>query len=464
MAESYVSQGLTLAAHLMSLEQAWATLDRVPSGPLEPRALELVPIESSDIIGIAHTLFAPAAVSASHVSTRLIPRGFRVGDSCNIRLMISEDPAAAPRCVKGWADAVATVTAHTRVVASLARADAAVGGLDVLVASCTPSENAREVKVTLALPASAACGDTVIVERIEIAGDPIRSDLPVRVPICNVIGLCAPLAISVIGGRPYDDMAFALTETGTFFAARSVDSTSTRVHTFSPEGIGLCEPITVALRFQALAVDSVGSALYTSLKNDATTGSHSPVVALDPASGAIIWRSGTLLGNCYSVAAMSRAGVIVAGSCNDSTVHIMRASDGASLASANAKRPHFVAADEANSLVFSASAGSEVHVFRWTGTTLELVQVLQAPGHSGSRALAVVPPSHGKGVAHLVVGSYNGVHLCVFSLPDLSLVFETDVEVMYSLAADAAGTSIVLCHGDTLRVLAWPLPGMPLLH
>lgn len=86
---------------------------------------------------------------------------------------------------------------------------------------------------------------------------------------------------------------------------------------------------------------------------------------------------------------------------------------------------------------------------------------------SKARPLAVVPPGPGRRAAHLVVGLYGTPRVQVLRLPSLEplcapLQLGLGVLVV-GLAADAAGTALLVADGASKTVLAlpWPLPGMP---
>ena len=452
-----------LRAAVEGLEQSWAVLNRIPNGPVEPRDLELEQRERPDSSGIAHTVvFAPSAVVASQLAIKAIPRAIRVGDACIVRLVISDDGILWS--AKWWSAAAAFVRAHLRVAAYVARPYFALERFPVVSVSFKPSEKGREVMIVIDPPAWSTCDDTLVIEHAEIAGCPIGVDLPAHVPLCMAVGLSAPFSIALPEGGSSEDLSICVTELGTLYIAQGgVGRLSSSIRVVSSEGADVGDTISIPMRCHTFCIDVTEGAIYMGSRFASDTGD--PVASLDASTGAVRWRSTALFHNCYCIAMMPRAKLVVASACDDDCLQMLRASDGVSVASARATRPHFVAADEANSLVFSATASTNVQVYRWTGAALKFVQDMEAPGHSGSRPLAVVPPAHGKTTAHLVVGSFNGKHLCVFSLPDLSLVFETDVEHrMYSLAADAAGTSLVVCLEDELDALVWPLPGMPLLR
>ena len=77
--------------------------------------------------------------------------------------------------------------------------------------------------------------------------------------------------------------------------------------------------------------------------------------------------------------------------------------------------------------------------------------------------IVVVPPRRGEaGEGHLVVAPFDGKALLVLRLPGRELVARItlgDVRAVTGLAADAAGTSLVVCDGRSKRVhvLRWPL-------
>ena len=99
---------------------------------------------------------------------------------------------------------------------------------------------------------------------------------------------------------------------------------------------------------------------------------------------------------------------------------------------------------------------------------MSLGPVAYAGGADELRPLAVMPPAPGKRTSHLIVGSWHTPELRVLSLPGLALVHThrlVGMEVIM-LAADPCGTALAVSDlaSESTHVLAWPLPGMPLLE
>lgn len=84
------------------------------------------------------------------------------------------------------------------------------------------------------------------------------------------------------------------------------------------------------------------------------------------------------------------------------------------------------------------------------------------------RILAVVPPALGKRLSHLVVSDEGKEELLLFALPSLALIHKhrlKGVEVG-AMTADPWGEALSVCDlsAGIVRVVAWPLPGMPELE
>ena len=82
--------------------------------------------------------------------------------------------------------------------------------------------------------------------------------------------------------------------------------------------------------------------------------------------------------------------------------------------------------------------------------------------------MAVMPPAPGKRHAHLVIGALTKSSLRVLELPSRRCIFATELPdgvKALGLAADHAGTALVVCDFASRVTIAlpWPLPGMPTL-
>lgn len=106
-----------------------------------------------------------------------------------------------------------------------------------------------------------------------------------------------------------------------------------------------------------------------------------------------------------------------------------------------------------------------------------LVHVDAPTGH-GNPALALMPPAPGDSAWLLVVGDYSASHITVLALPGGERVFEasgtltredhSDAKAVAhwgwgpirGLAADPAGTALIVAGHADVSAVPWPLPGM----
>jgi hypothetical protein len=125
---------------------------------------------------------------------------------------------------------------------------------------------------------------------------------------------------------------------------------------------------------------------------------------------------------------------------------------------------------------------SIIACFRWDGATLQQDGDMIAAGGAldcRDKPMVVVPAVRGLHTSYLVVVGYQNYELLVLSLRDDSLVhtydlregWEDDAELAYvpekgrvhGLAADAAATTLAVVFDFCVRLLPWPLRGMPAL-
>jgi hypothetical protein len=218
--------------------------------------------------------------------------------------------------------------------------------------------------------------------------------------------------------------------------------------------------------------------------------SGSRLAAVDARSGALRWITNKhdtpFMMGCHGIALLPSAGVCIATSIGDDTLCVHRLEDGERLATCKVPRAWHVAADAASGLVYCAN-NNEVGVYTWTGSVLKHLpeRSFQAGSHqtgSGPTCVTVVPRV-GRSPAYLLVCQRSGPKLLyVYALPGHVRVHSTTLSeedvpargYLVGLAADASGTALLLCvsggygHSDSadrtpVRVVPWPLPGMPAL-
>jgi hypothetical protein len=158
--------------------------------------------------------------------------------------------------------------------------------------------------------------------------------------------------------------------------------------------------------------------------------------------------------------------------------------------STGAARGGPISVEDAARLAFDAASGF-IFVCGWTGSggcivraTLPPASELELPAEPGapyltksgvlaaveataslSRSVAVVPSAAPGDPSFLVVGSYHEGKLRIYSLPECALVLthtEPPPTSVCSIAADPGGEAIsLLLTSGIVRVIPWPLPGMP---
>ena len=206
-------------------------------------------------------------------------------------------------------------------------------------------------------------------------------------------------------------------------------------------------------------------------------GSSSALHAVEVATQTVVWShrlSGT---QCFGLAVMSSFGVIFAIT-GGTHIEAIRVVDGSLICRfPSHSQQCFAATDSISGILFSGSRLSPYCVTSWAwvpdgmGGRGELVcqGPVEAAGTSnGYHPLAVMPPAVGKTTSYLVVGTLSKPELRVIALPSLMLVHTHVLEGMRvrRLAADPMGRALAIgsYSSDTIRVLAWPLRGMPPLE
>lgn len=202
------------------------------------------------------------------------------------------------------------------------------------------------------------------------------------------------------------------------------------------------------------------------------------VIAVDLNRRAVRWLSD--LSSCSTGICVVAPDAFVL-SCRDE-LRAFRLSDGGLISTTRVAGAAFLAADIATSTLFasvSRQTGPDetldhahtVSSFVWRDGTLELVGSVEAAGVSNNlfvtRPLAVMPPAPGKSTSHLIVASCRTEDFRVLALPACRLIHSFSLKGMRVAGVCAAPTGTALVVSDfqskTTYVLAWPLPGMPLL-
>jgi hypothetical protein len=322
------------------------------------------------------------------------------------------------------------------------------------------------VTVSVAIPESAGRGAEIVVSSVTVVGQPVPGgqELPARLQL--FCGIKAPLAINEAADLFI--CTAVITQDGTLYAPRDgspdvavVAADGTRLPSLPLVSLGM----STSTRHAAF-VEATGTLLLADF-----FGFSSKLVAVDAASRAVRW-SAALEHGCYGIAVLPAQGVIVVSDPILGMLHVHRLSDGVRVASAEATGVAYVAADPASGTAYASTvvhSSRAVSAFRWDGAALVAEGVVEAAGMADYlHTLAVLPRTPGRHTSYLVVGSARMSTLRVLSLPDRRLVHTHTLEGMdvTGLAADPSGTALAVRNAASkaIRVLPWPLPGMPPLQ
>jgi hypothetical protein len=434
-----------------------ALLATLPHGPVEPSLLRLELDEGALLSSIrtAGTVLAPRGVRAADVVVRGLPTHVRPGRPLQFELGLCDDYSCrAPAELEA---AAASLAFHARVDVLLV--------IDIeskpLQTTLTPS--CGVAKVSVVIPESAVRGAEVVVNSVNVTGQPVTGGqaLPVRLQVIR--GMHTHLRIN--DAAKANMITPAIAHGDTLYAPRYG---SPNVVVVAADGTLLPSLPLAALGLSsnthcAAFIEATGTLLLADDREDS-----SKLVAVDAASRAVRW-SATLGGSCWGIAVLPAHGVVILSDGSHGKLRVHRRSDGVRVASAEAVYASYVAADHASGTVYASTGAHHscgVSAFRWDGAALVAEGVLEAADTADHfRPLAVMPPTPGRRTSYLVVGTLDVPTLRVLSLPDRRLVHTHTLEGMQvmGVAADPSGTALAVCDAASkaIRVLPWPLPGMP---
>jgi hypothetical protein len=296
----------------------------------------------------------------------------------------------------------------------------------------------------------------VVVSTVTVAGQLVTGGqaLPVRLHLTR--GMHAPMVLACAANDAMSSPAITL---GSVIYVPL--DTSAAVLVFGADGISL-SPVPLApmgLFTHTLAaafVETTGTLLLANY-----SGASSKLVAVDVASRAARW-SAALGGGVVGIAALPAQGVVVVSNLSDDMLHVHRLADGARVASATSAFSTYVAGDPATVTVYVSTGAVPsflVSAFRWDGVALVADGVVEAAGTADFyRPLAVMPPTPGRHISYLVVGTRGTPTLLVLSLPDRRLVHSHTLEgiKVTGLAADPSGTAIAVCDAASKAIHVLP--------
>jgi len=310
----------------------------------------------------------------------------------------------------------------------------------------------------ISISKTATEGDTIIVDCIGVAGD--DAFLPrVCIPVKLFKELHAPmdltLPLSMMGGHNAcvtdEGLVLVTGDPGVLiFDARGAQQPSLNNAAIS------------SIQTVALAYDTTSDVLFTCELDD-RAGAR--ILAVDMATGNVRWESDPVLNMCYCLATLPHAGIVVGGSDGSKEIHAVDMS-GTLVSSHHCDESVFAASDSSTNTVYVSSTKGYVEAFVWDMVGRSFLSTWPHREYSVFQRLspscshAPIPGGH---IAHLVVGCWGTDIICVLSLPSLVLIGRTvsgcgDLE---GLAADAAGTAMIMFSGGSAHVRPWPLPGLP---
>lgn len=467
----FVAQHAELTARLDSAD---ALLLALTCTVIEPRHVGLLVNEPALLASIAAfgRVLAPCAITASDLVFDGVPRWpfARPGDTLQLRL--------TPTRAKRTSQTAEELEISLGAVATATHVDASLQARDVLPeplpANVCVDASRGCVTFSIAIPSTAPVGSSVCISSVVVSGQKV-GDVALRILLQR--GSQAPLSL-----RWKDEhdvpLSLCISPTGLIFAP--VPGCSGLL-VFNSNGAPLAGlpakelGLSTTLRYAAFA-DCPSPVLLLADEN----GASSQLIALDPTAGIVRWATAPgLLQDCCGLAALPDSGIAVCVSFDDERLFAHRLSDGERVGSlAVPGLGYSLASDPATGAVFGTVQRREdgsryaVTQFSWAPSSSLNFRVDRRVSAAGEgshvRILTVVPPAPGKRVAHLVVGTGDKPKLRVIALPGLALVYTHILEGMRvtGLAADPLGGALAVCDRlcGTVHVLAWPLPGMPVLE
>jgi hypothetical protein len=346
------------------------------------------------------------------------------------------------------------------------------------------------------IPGDAPQGAEVLL-RVTVAGKSLCNVPSVRFKVAR--GMIVPSLLK--GGCTSFSASHAISADGTYFAPES--SNETCVPVFAADGSAL-QPLPLSGKFTphtsrphllycgAARPASLLSPLCPLAALGLETGTRTAaidvdsdtlllsdrrrLIAVDIRTRLVRWSSKSGSFMCgMGIAVLPSCGFVVASCYSAGKLYVHRLSDGERLGTLPiSSGQHMTTADSASyptGTVYVAERGG-VHVYQVapSGSLSHLMAVPSALTEgSDYRVLAVMryaSPTLGRLVLHLVVASWSTKKLRVLAIPSHDLVCELDMGfTIVALTADPHGTALAVGDGDAevVRVLPWPLNGMPLV-
>lgn len=410
---------------------------------------------------------SPRPINAADLRFETLPhfRGARLGDTLHMRLSVGA------RHISCSIEEMEESLKHLMVSI---RIDATVEGPGVqpraLVVTLAPDATNRCLVFSIAIPNCFTNSLQVKFVTVSVTGDP-TSGLPFSLPVeCG--GIVAPRIMRFFTG--FSAMTPSISPEGLVYCATSFGPHVRVRDRFGAELLGL--PLaSLGLSKDTASVAYALSDTATPLLLLADNNSISScLVAVDLTTRAVRWVSAAgSFHACCGIAILSEI-VLVSDYLG---VYAHRIHDGIRLGTLEGVPLGgcMLAADSSTGDVYgSARAAGLTAVHAWSYTSdfvMDTHAILDDAGTRGNyRPLAVMPPTPGKKVSHLIIGTSGTGELLVLSLPGRLIVhthvldFEGIRDGVTGLAADPWGEALAVCCTSSIHILVWPLPGMSLLE
>ena len=445
------------------LDDVKSQLNALPTAVIEPPVVD-VRVDSTALLGVVAgfgRVLAPLPVTADDLSFEETSNDTRVRSGDTLHLCMSLGVRHATQSPEELSMSLRKLAEETSVDAALEASDVEPQAVAASVAS---DAALRTLLISLIVPASAPAGSCIVIRGVFAGGRPVAK-LPLMLTVCR--GLQTPLCLTGLGKYSFGpcispDGLLYVPPGGSGNDVNVFDAQGTMLPGISLDGLGLDN----AIKWAAYVHGDNPCLL---LADD-----HR-VVALDPSTRVVRWATNLVGLVCGGLAPLPSPGVVAINSATNDTLLLYRLSDGirCGIHQVSGRFGSFLAADSATGLVFGCCgqgmAGFCVEAWLCAADGLSLISrgSVNAAAMMSTAILAVVPPTCGKRGSHLIVGSLLTSELLVLSLPDFALVHTHRLEGMrvQGLAADPLGYALAVCDrvSMSLHVLAWPLPGMPLL-
>ena len=459
---------LQYASLLSRLDDMEALLQALPIAVVEPPVVGLQIDASALLLSIAGfgSVLAPLSITAADLSLNDLPSRVRPGDTIFLRLSLGARHAAQSddelEVSLGW-------------LAGATNVEATVEGPGVnprpLQASFLPDEALRSLLVCIEVPPAVLYGTTINVAAVSVAGQ-----LVCGLPLSRLVRECMLIPMRLECDRFWLVVTPCISPEGLLYcppgnghSVKVFDAGGKPLPDYPASSLGLSPHI-----FSATYADGE---VRTLLLADGLPGS-SALAAVDPATRTVRWKSAVGdFHKCRGIAALPSQNVAILMCSGSLFAH--RLSDGICVGSLEtSENAMFLAADVATGALYgsiTSGLGGMVHAWACAtdgagGLRISLAGHVAATGlWAYNRPLAVMPPAPGKTVSHLVVSMSNVTaysnELLILSLPGLTLVHTQRLEgvVVMGLAADPWGGALAVCdmRSSGVRVVAWPLSGMP---